>query len=195
MDAIRLQGVDVSELVPEMLKTIRIPQNLKLLSSSLPKANYEPLKLSNLDKNSFLDQYNTVQHKKRQISSMINMKPSGMSRRQPKQKFSDRVDDNLYENSQLLRRVSPIKQQVANDPVVSGQLDTPSKPSNLPQIAKKNPADPLKLNLKYLGRKRVEYLYEQEMNKLSHEPAVDESPPKNSEVTDVVRHSDKHAAR
>lgn len=45
---------DPEELNKEMLNTINIPKNLKFLSGTLPKPNYEPLKLRMMDKRNFL---------------------------------------------------------------------------------------------------------------------------------------------
>ena len=49
-----LQEIENEDLVPEMLNTIRIPKNLKFLSETLPKPNYEPMKLRMVDKGKFL---------------------------------------------------------------------------------------------------------------------------------------------
>lgn len=38
-----------------MLQTIKIPKNLHFLSEKLPKANYNPVRVSHLDRKNFLN--------------------------------------------------------------------------------------------------------------------------------------------
>jgi NIMA (never in mitosis gene a)-related kinase 1/4/5 len=50
-----LQEIDDNELKEEMLRTITIPKNLKFLSETLPKPNYEPLRLRVIEKHRFMN--------------------------------------------------------------------------------------------------------------------------------------------
>jgi len=44
----------VDERNPELMKTIVVPKNLHILTTSLPEANYQPLKTKTIDKQAFL---------------------------------------------------------------------------------------------------------------------------------------------
>ena len=81
IDASHLKAVDTEELIPEMLRTIKIPQNLKQLGDRLPKANYEPLKLTLMDKNNFLASLDRKENGKYSQSVSYLKKASGHKRR------------------------------------------------------------------------------------------------------------------
>ena len=189
MDATKLQALDGSESIPEMLKTIVIPQNLKLLSSSLPKANYEPLRLSNIDKASFMEQYHNKQPKPRHAQSLALLKPSGMNRRRPDLKYSDRVDDNLLNIDQAYGRSTPLKPRVQEYSANLPEEESHPRASNLPHIGRKPSASTLELKLKYLSRKRIEQLYEKESAKLELNNAAEENHSK-KQLIENTRHFD-----
>lgn len=42
--------VEVDEVIPSLMNTIRIPKNMHYLTDKLPKPNYVPLKTKKIDK-------------------------------------------------------------------------------------------------------------------------------------------------
>ncbi len=46
--------VEVEDMQNLLLNTIRIPKNIHYLTDSLPKPNYQPLKMKKVDKQRFL---------------------------------------------------------------------------------------------------------------------------------------------
>lgn len=52
-----LTFLTLEEEEPELMQTITIPKNLKLLSLSLPQPNYQKLKTTSMDKQSFFQSY------------------------------------------------------------------------------------------------------------------------------------------
>lgn len=153
IDPAHLQSVDKEELLPEMLRTIRIPSNLKQLSENLPKPNYEPLKLTSIGKANFIEGLAKSKANNKQSSSLTTLKPSGQGRRRsPKLKPHEGSTEEGDSSKQY------------NSEHGGGENSSNTRGGVLPIVNRKVPMTNLELKLKYLSRKKVENQYHEATN-------------------------------
>jgi len=148
IDQSHLKTVDQEELVPELLRTIRIPENLKQLGERLPKPNYEPLKLTSVDKANFLASIDRKKPFTKHAQSVSSIKRSGQGRRNtPSQSESEslKFDRKTFEDPVTLERET--KPQASRTPDLSH--------GSLPRVAQSDSKANVSLNLKlrYLDKK------------------------------------------
>ena len=150
-----MKSIDTEELVPEMLRTIKMPSNLKKLGESLPKSNYEPLKLMSVDKTNFIQDLEKGRVKNKHLLSLTVIKPSGQARRKS---IKGRPEASTEEGDSL-------KHPNSEQEVKPGENSTSlrNQGSILPLVARKKQVQmgSLEMKLKYLSKKRVEEQYNQ----------------------------------
>lgn len=150
--------IDSDESKQEFLKTIQVPENLRMLKEFLPKANYEPLKLKTEERESFIQRLEKKKLSNRNFQSLASLGPlkhSGLKRRREPPGIADntlsvqRTDD----RSLLAGR----NRSVETLPKISHPLGR----SNLPSDQKK-PLNTFDMKLKYLNKKKFEDKYQKE---------------------------------
>lgn len=151
-----MKTVDQDELVPELLRTIRIPENLKQLADRLPKPNYEPLKLTSVDKANFLASIDRKKPAAKHTQSVSSIKRSGQARRNtPSRSESDslQLDLKTFEDPLTLEREN--KHKAMRTPELSQ--------ASLPKVARPDPKASVSLNLKlrYLDKKNFVGKYQE----------------------------------
>ena len=139
--------MDREELVPELLRTIRIPENLKQLVDRLPKPNYEPLKLTSVDKANFFASIDRKKLLPIHTQSVSSIKRSGQGRRNtPSKSESDSLQLDL---------------KTFEDPLTFDRKKKLLAPS-LPKAGKSDSkaSESLNLNLRYLDKKDLAGKYQ-----------------------------------
>ena len=177
-----------------MLKTIRIPQNLKHLGEALPKPNYEPVKLMTMEKKNFLEVLERSRRlQDKQAHSLINLKQSGYGRRRSPPHQNETQHEHLNHeaaNDYSRQHKSLGKGHESKSPRVDSQGEY-SNPilirGSLPEVSRINnfqkqqaPSShhhpsTLELKLKYLNKKKIEQQYNdaellEELRKKGHMP-------------------------
>lgn len=153
-----MNSVSPDDHLPEFLSTIRIPENLKQLKDTLPRANYTPLKLQQEEKESFLksieQRYPGATKAKGQLIAG-NHKESGLGRRLGPLHRGEALA--AYPQPQKDSSASLINRSVEGLP----HSKLVAINSSLPHLGKR-PLNSLEMKLKYLNRKKVEDLYQRE---------------------------------
>lgn len=154
-----LNSVAPDDNVPEFLKTIQMPDNLKLLKENLPKPNYNALKFKSQEKDQFLKMLDQNFHKAKQLRSLANIglgKDSSQGKRlgQPK-------DPRTHHPYGLPHQETSLANINRSLQGASGANIGPLKAS-LPHLGRKHVSS-LESKLKYLNRKKLEQQYQKEM--------------------------------
>lgn len=159
LHATHLNSVAPEDNVAEFLKTIQVPNNLKMLKDNLPKANYAPLQLKSQEKDNFLKMLDQNFQKAKQLRSLGNLgiiKDSSQGRRLAPTK--DPRVNHLYGLPQQESSLTRINKSVQG----IHQPNLGSVKSSLPHLGRKH-VSTLETKLKYLNRNRLEQQYQKEV--------------------------------
>lgn len=154
-----LNSVSPDDNIPEFLKTIQMPDNLKLLKDNLPKPNYNPLKLKSQEKDNFLKMLDQNFHKAKQLRSLANIgviKDSSQGKR-----ISQPRDPRAHHPYGLPQQESSLANINRSLQGASAANLGPLKAS-LPHLGRKH-VNSLESKLKYLNRKKLEQQYQKEV--------------------------------
>lgn len=153
-----LTTVDASDAKVEFLQTIRVPENFKQLKDSLPKPNYEPLKLKMEVKDSFLHQLdaNPLDKKNgKSLGAIAPLKQSGLRRRRtPPNNVAPLYPIEKTPSNSLMIDVHRSVEIVPRGSV-------PTQKQSLPELQMKR-LQAFDLKLKYLNKKKFENMYNKE---------------------------------
>lgn len=146
-------------LKEEMLRTIKIPHNLQKLGESLPKPNYQPLRLKSIDKSDFVK----ILEKKREQNvyslSQTNIKKPNLTDRDSHQKSIDHFQE-LANNDGSQARERSIKK---SDSYSENPPKSESSSERLPKVSLEVAGGRNQAKATYLGKKNMaEMLYKEE---------------------------------
>lgn len=156
--------LDKDQPVPELLKTIRVPQNLKQLESALPKPNYEPLLLTHVDKKNFL-----LELEKNLITRSVKSlgqasKPSGYARRKSRGGQDREIE---HKNLDLNKSELPAVSLTENSGSVNQSDLGVANRSSLPVVKRSLNPPSIEMKLRYLS-KQADYSSALGTNNSSH---------------------------
>jgi hypothetical protein len=142
----------------EMLRTIKIPQNLQKLGENLPKPNYQPLRLKSIDKSDFVKILEKKRGQNMYSVSQTNIKKPVLTERDLHQKSIDNLQE-LGLNEYTKGGERSVKR---SDSYTENQVKSEASPERLPKVSLEVAGGRHQAKAAYLGKKNLaEMMYKE----------------------------------